>query len=327
MSTLKEKLGAISPRWLVRTYRHLATVREFARDCRDYNRSTLWRYRIGTPRTGQDERECLESRLTLAYHGIEKGASFPLPKRPYGSSKIPEINELLGLARASDIRVDSVERASTALGALSHYNATGEISDLVTPVSDWDRSSYDAQAIEAFVSTRHSVRNYDQRARVDPSLIRRIVAEASTTPSVCNRRSYRAHYFDNPKQVADLLALQNGNRGFGHTIPGVFVVTVRRSSFVGAGERNQRWIDGGLFAMTLVWLCHAHGLGTCFLNWSQTNARTDQLRALADIPLTEDVITYIAVGYPAAGHRVARSPRRRESDTFVHHNSEGSQEW
>lgn len=124
MSTLKEKLGAISPRWLVRTYRHLATVREFARDCRDYNRSTLWRYRIGTPRTGQDERQAPESRLTLAYHGIEKGASFPLPKRPYGSSKIPEINELLGLARASDIRVDSVERASTALGALSHYNAT-----------------------------------------------------------------------------------------------------------------------------------------------------------------------------------------------------------
>lgn len=319
MTSIKERLGSVSPRWLVRAYRRAAITREFARDCRDYARATLWRYGTGRPRDGQDDRECLESRLTLAYHGIEKGASFPNPKRPYGLSKIPEISELLNIADKRKVSTENAEFARSAVDALQHYNATGDISELVTPFSDWDRHAYDADAIDRFVGTRHSVRNYDLEARVSPELIRHIVAAAGTTPSVCNRRSYRAHYFDTPEQVAAILALQNGNRGFGHTVPGVFIVTVRRSSFVGAGERNQRWIDGGLFAMTLVWLCHARGLGTCFLNWSQTNSRTDQLRALADIPATEDVITYIAVGYPVDGHRVARSPLRSESDILVHH--------
>lgn len=322
MSSLKKRLGAIAPRWLVRIYRRVATAREFVRDYRDYTRATLWRYGTGKPREGQDARECLESRLTLAYHGIEKGASFPDPKRPYGTSKISEIEELLQIADEVGIPIEGASPAQFAVAALEHYNATGEISDVVTPFSDWDGRAYDPEAIVTFVRTRHSVRNYRLDASVDLGLIRRIVAEASTTPSVCNRRSYRAHYFDDPAQVDAVLALQNGNRGFGHTIPGVFVVTVRRSAFVGAGERNQRWIDGGLFAMSLVWLCHAHGLGTCFLNWSQTNMHTDRLRALTDIPSTEDVITYIAVGHPSPGHRVARSPLRPESDTFVHHRLE-----
>lgn len=317
--SIKEQLGAKSPRWLVRLYRRYAIAREFARDYRDYTRATLWRYSVQSARDGEDPFESLESRLTLAYHRIEKGASFPDPKRPYGISKLGEIHELLELADEAGVQSDRTSPARSALSALEHYNATGEVSDIVTPVSDWDGRAYDPEAIAHFVHTRHSVRNFDPDRSVDVNLVRRIIAQASTTPSVCNRRSYRAHYFDDPTEVRSILALQNGNRGFGHTIPAVIVVTVRRSSFVGAGERNQRWIDGGLFAMSIVWLCHAHGLGTCFLNWSETNARTDQLRALAGIARSEDVITYIAVGHPASGHRVARSPLRPESDTFVHH--------
>lgn len=319
MTSLKERVGAVAPRWLVRNYRRLVTAREFARDYRDYVAATLWRYGEGKVGNRQDPRECLESRLRLAYHGIEKGASFPDPKRPFGLSKIAEVQELLLIAEKQGISPDCYAEARAAVSALEHYNATGEISDSITPVSDWDGRAYDPNCITSFVRSRHSVRSFRPDLPVSLDLITRIAEEAGTTPSVCNRRSFRAHYFDDSATVRELLALQNGNRGFGHTIPGVFIVTARRSAFTGPGERNQRWIDGGLFAMSLVWLCHAHGLGTCFLNWSQLNSRTDQLRAMTGIPCSEDVITYIAVGYPARGHRITRSPERPISDILVHH--------
>lgn len=303
-------------------YRRLATAREFLRDYQDYSRATLWRYGAGGSPRAQDGQECLESRLTMAYHRIEKGASYPNPKRPYGLSTLAEIEELLRISETTGSGLGPAENARSAICALERYNATGEISEAVTPVSDWDGRAYSPAAISQFVRSRHSVRSFQREVPPDLALIRRIVAEASTTPSVCNRRSYRAHYFADSAQLKAVLSLQNGNSGFGHTIPGVFIVTVRRSAFSGAGERNQRWIDGGLFAMTLVWLCHAHGLGTCFLNWSQTNRRTDQLRELAGIPRSEDVITIIAVGHPEPGHRVARSPLRPESDTYVQHASD-----
>lgn len=263
--------------------------------------------------------ECLESRLTLQYHGIEKGASFPNPKRPYGLSKILEIRELLGVAADLSVTPVGLSAAESAVRALKSFNDTGEISEVVTPLSDWDGSSLDEALIDRFVKTRHSVRNFDRERDVNPSLIQKIVALASSTPSVCNRRSYRAHYFDDSDRMSQVLALQNGNGGFSHTVQGLLVVTVRRSSFTGVGERNQRWVDGGLFAMSIVWLCHAHGLGTCFLNWSQTNSVTDKLRSVAGISAAEDVIVLIAVGYPAQGHRVARSLPRPETDTFVWH--------
>lgn len=316
LSRLKAKLGVAMPPWVVNVYRRLAIANEFIGDYCQYCRATTWHR--GEP-NGQDRKEFLQSRLTLAYHGLEKGASFPNPKRPYGQSRVPEIKTLLTLASSAGIDAEKLSLANSAVAALEHYNSTGEISDEVTPKSSWRETAFDDEAIRSFVTSRHSVRNYREDSPVDTDLIRTIAAEAAMTPSVCNRRSYRLHYFDDAGEVQAILALQNGNRGFGQTIPGLFVVTERRSSFVGAGERNQRWIDGGLFAMSLVWLCHAHGLGTCFLNWSQTNRRTSQLRKVCGISRVEDVITCIAVGHPAPGHRVARSPLRPESDTFIHH--------
>lgn len=73
--------------------------------------------------------------------------------------------------------------------------------------------------------------------------------------------------------------------------------------------------------MSLVWLCHVHKLGTFFLNWLQTNKHTDQLRALTGSARTQDMIPYTVMGHPSPGYRVARSPLRAESDTFVHHGS------
>lgn len=95
-----------------------------------------------------------------------------------------------------------------------------------------------------------------------------------------------------------------------YEVPVVAVVTVDSRLFTGTHERNQRWVDGALFAMSLVWALHGLGLSTCMLNWSMNNAASNRLRAAAGLPEHEDVVVLLALGYAATGCRVARSPRR-----------------
>ncbi|MBC9226847.1 nitroreductase family protein [Aeromicrobium sp. zg-636] len=245
--------------------------------------------------------------------------TFPKPRRPYGIERREELAALVSIAESGGQELSSLAPAMSAIEALDRFNSTGEISDETTPRAESSLEEIPLDAITRFVTTRRSVRNFDVTRPVPDPLIQQAVQFAGTTPSVCNRRSFKAHYFDSRDTIDALLSLQNGNSGFGHTVPGLFVITEKRSAFAGPGERNQRWVDGGLFSMTLVWVLHALGLGTCFLNWSQTHARTDALREAAGIPPTEDVIVLIAVGYPSLNHRVARSPQRPVSEIFQHH--------
>lgn len=316
---IKQRIGRIAPRWIVRGYRRLATAWEFWRDYRDYSTSSAWDRGSSGSSDRRDDRESLTSRITIAYHGLEKGASFPNPRRPYGAARRAELEQLLQLSSADRGLRETASHARVAIEALDTFNASGVISDIVTPLSDWAGQTWDGPEIERFVNSRHSVRNFDPNRRLEVDLLERVVRLAGKTPSVCNRRSYRAHYYDDRGDIDRALSFQNGNNGFGHTVPGLIVVTQRRSAFVGAGERNQRWVDGGLFAMTLVWLLHAHGVGSCFLNWSQTNAQSDKLRKVAGIDRSEDIVVMVAVGYPANDHRVARSPQRPLEDILIRH--------
>lgn len=320
MTSLKERIGAVSPAWLVRAYRAAAAGREFFRDYTQYVTSSSWYDQPNERRGWRDSAESYQSRLTINYHGLEKGSTFPSPKRPYGASKIIAIEKLLNNADQQSINVSARSHAMSAVDATIAFNETGVISHQISPSVTSAPPIWNGAAFRAFTAARHSIRNFDAERPVDDIIIREAVTTATEgTPSVCNRRSYRAHYYSDRKSIDALLDLQNGNRGFGHTVQGLFVVTQRRSSFVGPGERNQRWIDGGLFAMTLVFSLHSLGLGTCFLNWSQTNARTDSLRERGRIPRDEDIIVLIAVGYPPASYRVASSPARPLSETYVQH--------
>ena len=114
-----------------------------------------------------------------------------------------------------------------------------------------------------------------------------------------------------------MLSYQNGNRGFGDKASHVLIVTSDLHHFTSAGERNQCWIDGGMFAMSLVYALHSLGLGTCCLNWS---VECDQDRALKNNTLiseSEAVIMMIAVGVIPEKLNVAVSPRKPLAEVIV----------
>jgi nitroreductase len=112
------------------------------------------------------------------------------------------------------------------------------------------------------------------------------------------------------EQRRRVLALQDGHQGFGEQAAAVAVVTVDTSAFHTVAERHQAWVDGGLFAMTLLYALQHEGLGTCCLNWCVQPSTDRRFKRSVGIPLHETVVMLIAIGALPDEFTVAHSPRR-----------------
>lgn len=160
-----------------------------------------------------------------------------------------------------------------------------------------------------FARARHSIRDYAPGA-VPPEALERAVQAAQQSPASCNRQTCRAHIWTDPAMRNRVLALQNGNRGFGDLLGGVAVITSDLAHWEQPHERYQAWVDGGMFAMSFVYGLHAEGLGSVMLNWSVTRQRDRELRRLTGLPESELVITMVGFGLLPDSLRVPVSQRR-----------------
>lgn len=286
-------------------------AREFMRDMRRYYRYSA---PAGTESFSKLSGRNLECQVTKDYHRIEKGLSLSSPRQPFGIKVQERLEVLMGTAGAAG---NYIQYAGDAITALESWNSDGVIDPLVCPDgSSLMRASIDSAELEKFFASRRSVRSFDPSLPVPEELIRSAVSMALNTPSVCNRQPWRVHVFESG-EAQDVLRHHNGSAAFASTIPAVAVVTSDSRLFSGSGERNQRWIDGGLFAMSLVWALHGQGLATCMLNWSRVNSASDALRETAAIGDSEEIIVMIAIGYPTDNFRIARSSRRDVDSVLV----------
>lgn len=255
-----------------------------------------------------------ETQLTKDYHRVEKGLALGAPRRPFGV----ELDRRLQIGLTHGTSEMFSQYAESARAALNGWNERGVIDEQVAlPREAFVFSEAQQQTIADLFTTRRSVRVFHD-SPVDTALIERAVGLAANTPSVCNRQSARAHLITAPEEISRVLALQNGNSGFGQ-VPAVIVITVDLRLFAGAQERNQRWVDGGLFAMSLGWALHSVGLATCMLNWSMSNSASRSLRAAAGLEPWEDIVTLMAIGNQPHSYRVARSPRRPKDEILIVH--------
>lgn len=255
-------------------------------------------------------------------HKIEKALALPEPRPGFGLAVAARLIELIERYRQ---RWGEDGTTAAAAGALVAYRDFQRRHDALDPsLASLDGLQDEAVAVheiegeairargqrglEDFFTSRHSVRNFADLP-VDRADVERAVALARYAPSVCNRQSWRVHAFDRREDVDAVLATQSGNKGFGHTVPTVLVVTTDLRTFFSVGERYQCWIDGGMFAMALVYALHSLGLATCCLNWSVERKQDRLLHRRAGIPPHERVIVQIAVGQLPDRLAVAHSQR------------------
>lgn len=285
------------------------------------------------------ETESTLSRMTQLAHGIEKGLSFREPKRPFFLSKIDKLidatTQYLGKADASttDKRLEMV---STSLASFLEFhldekgdsllpdNVQQKISELLERINKPKGESLlvlDSQfghsisknEFEKFIKTRRSIRNFSNE-RVDNQAILKCVELAMHSPSVCNRQSWRVKILDDKSMQEKALSFQTGNVGFGHEASHVLVVGCDLRDFYTIVERNQAFVDGGLFCMSLVYALHAHGIGSCCLNWCVASGRDRKFRQTLGLEEWFRTTMLIAVGKRNDDISVPYSIRRSVED-------------
>ena len=301
----------------------------------DAKRFMRWSFTVRRPLT----QEQLQASMVMAYHSLEKGLAFSTPKKGFGQAKS---DILIKLMKEYASRFPTDHYFATSINVLKTYHSFNEATSQVyppvlaaieefeqldvPPVSTGGTSKLTRNQIEqatqfdfgAFALSRYSVRHFADR-EIEKETIEQIVRWAQKTPSVCNRQSCKVHVFTDPEKRKLALSYQNGNRGFGHEARAVFIVTSDLQGFCNPGERFQCWIDGGMFAMSLLYAIHSQQLGACALNWSQTCENDMAMRSAVGIPDNEVVIMMMAIGHLPDDFSVAQSARKNLADVLKWH--------
>lgn len=268
--------------------------------------------------------------LIKNYHVIEKGLALPEPRLGFGSSLLHRVIHFAD-TYIRQFGIDEVScHAYNAINSYVEFHKDHELNfphlnsflerhrAAVESLNINEGGTRKIQAVdfiegskgnfEALTNARCSVRNFSSK-QIDDQNILKAIDLIRRTPSVCNRPTTKIYAYSDEERKRKILALQNGNRGFGHTASHVFIVTADLRCFNGSKERNQSFIDGGLTAMSLVYALQSQGIGTCFLNWSVNFPQDAKLKNAAGLPKSAVIITLIAAGHLPEELLVAQSPK------------------
>lgn len=159
-----------------------------------------------------------------------------------------------------------------------------------------------------FSNSRKSIRNYTGKL-IAHDIIYKAIDLAKNAPSVCNRQPVKVYLVENKNLVNKILKLQGGLNGYDN-ISQLLIVTSDRSYFYSVGERNQLYIDGGIFLMNLLYALHFNEIASCPANWGMTSEKDVELKKLIKLPTSEKVISLVSIGIPIDSFKSCLSLRR-----------------
>lgn len=263
------------------------------------------------------------ARIMFHAHAIEKGLSRLDFRGGFGKISVPALAREMGawlqagrdpqdayfrtaaavmqayFERHRQIDVDvSAFRALFAAPVLAQIEAAGTAEGGVLAAAADREPVPEVNADNRFLDVvygRRSIRDFTADPVSDEDL-RRAVQLAMQSPSVCNRQAGRVHVFSDPLRIQAAIDIQGGFGGY-NTPPRLLLVTADLNAFLFASERNQAFVDGGLFMMGLLLGLQHVGLGGCPLNTAMNTQRETELRKLLDIPESEVFISFVAAGH------------------------------
>ncbi|MGS2764946.1 nitroreductase family protein [Sinomicrobium sp. M5D2P9] len=282
-----------------------------------------------------DNFEKKEANIILYYHSIEKGFLFKNPKHRFAKEKIIRLHKYLKdkevikninlsqirtgysvvcryyeFHKEKDIEIESYFSEKDYLfykGILSNYYSQN-FNGIKKFTFDEFYSDIDSNFLD-FSNSRRSVRDFTGEL-IDEQQIKAAVTLALNSPSVCNRQSAKVHLLQDKVKIDEILKIQAGFRGYSENVKQLLVLTADRNYFYTVGERNQLYIDGGIFLMNLLYALHFYKIANCPANWGKT-VKDDRLaRKVIDLKENEKIICLIPIGKAVDDIRVCLSERR-----------------
>lgn len=279
----------------------------------------------------------VETRLTFDIHRLEKGLSHVNFRRGFGKAVLSEISKRMVLLEKADKNYVTNPLYQQGLSVLHEYqHRHNEVDyDLTSvramfPKHIWESAlKYEpdvsseagsfimnsstkvdnlSKGFVQLAQNRYSVREYSDKP-VSQELLDKVYEVSMKTPSVCNRQATRIYQITDPEKIEAALKIQGGFNGY--DMPSVLLlITSDIRAFMNYGERNEPFVDGGLFSMSLLYALEAYGLAACPLNAMFNLAQDRQTRELLNMPDYEFPVMYIAVGNFLESVPVCRSVRR-----------------
>jgi len=272
--------------------------------------------------------EKFEAFLTIKFHAIEKGLALPNPRIGFGEKKI---DELITLTYEYYSKFQNKQFLIENLDILDKYfefqksrhytndKLFGRYSDLKKslPISFFsecgvialDKSTvlnFSAINFEEFSAFRYSVRDFSSK-EIEISLIKKAIEISKKTPSACNRQPWHVYVYKGERKN-QLLKWQGGNIGFTESINTAILITCDYNGYF-IHEKYQPYVDGGLYAMTMMFAFHSLGVGTIPLTTSKKIKDLDFIYKNEEVPQNQVPIIIIGVGHLKEKFNVAISHR------------------
>ncbi|MBI9034689.1 MAG: nitroreductase family protein [Bacteroidales bacterium] len=285
----------------------------------------------------RDERTKLIAEIIRDYHVLEKGLTMPETRLGFGRERVLKLSSLCNFFDSKFGREEPQLLQAIAVlkeYKLFHFKKNYPLDDFVLnelelvelkfkstlpskqkSVSKAEYFKNTNSSFDLFSNSRSSIRNFTNE---DVSIDRLNLALnlARNTPSACNRQSSRVYVFSNMDKIKEILQVQGGNRGFGHLTNKLIVITSETAVFFNSQERNEAFVDGGMYAMNVLYALHHNEIAACTLNCSHTPQKDRLMRKLCCIKKSEVFIGMIACGIPPKNFSIATS-KRNTLDEFV----------
>ena len=311
----------------------------FINKCFKFDRKKYIRYSHAITTAGEDH---LLEQIMILTHVIEKGLTMPEMRQGFGQETV---NKLILLchrwSESHDIKnhfyIQAVqvileyislhktlnytfnEPFLSVLDSFANENTGFKPSVQLLFDNSQDYFSQKESSFPVFARSRHSVRNFSNEEVPVSSLVDAIEL-AQKAPSSCNRQTTRVHIVTDKTDIGKILSLQNGNRGFGHLINKLLVISYYTPFYGSVKERHLGYIDAGIFTMNLLYALHYNRIGACTLNWCDTPNEDAKIRSILHIEEKETITLLIACGMvPDHSFSVAKSQRiEGNAITIIH---------
>ncbi len=305
---------------------------EFYQDYKNYKK---WNYNNPAVKT----RVAQESKMLRQTHMIEKGMSLSVPRKGFGQQKIKELFEMMDQYLKMDYPSNSMPFQDAIIVLNAYVDMQKKLGyenvDMMEKLKSYDKyriagltagikhdtrenllSNADKLFPEFFCS-RHSMRQFDSKA-INIEDIKKAITIAQKAPTACNRQASKVYLYTDKETNEALGELIAGNTGFQQEVQNYLVVTADVSAFYDTFERNQVYVEAGLFSMALVEALHYYGIGSCILQNGEYYKKNKKFKDICkNIPENERIILFVAVGYYKDEFSYAVSLRKNVEDVFV----------
>lgn len=276
-----------------------------------------------------NDKDKLSTDLAIRTHAIEKGMSIGSVKVGFGKPKVElllrDLQRYLSLGGSKDFVtkscsvIDKYIAFNEGLGAdmaaikdkfmiFCNNNDVNLIDK--GGIYLFDKESTEAKlksSFDIFSQSRFSVRDFGTD-KISLDHIERALYMTEKTPSACNRQSWRIYVYADKALREKIFSLQGGCNGFWQDMQYAILICGDIRGY-NINELSQVYVDGGIYAMNLLYALHFEGVASIPLTMGHKQKKIKEIKQEMDIPDNEVPILLIGVGSYKDTYKVAVSER------------------